>query len=99
METNINEMHNSPITSWKVAKKKAAFRFYLFIYVIVNCFLWTIWYINTANNINPGGTEKFPWPLWPMLFWGVGLLFNYFEVYKSKNSSAKKEYQNLKNNQ
>ena len=99
METNINEIHSEDAGIWKIEKKRTAFKLYLSIYIIVNAFLWTIWYINIANNINAAKTENFPWPLWPTLFWGIGVLFNYFEIHKSKNHSSEREYQNLKNNQ
>jgi hypothetical protein len=99
METNINEIHRQGLGIWKIEKKRTAFKLYLSIYIIVNAFLWTIWYINIENNINAAKTQGFPWPLWPTLFCGIGVLFNYFEIYKSKNYSSEKEYQNLKNNQ
>ncbi len=99
METNINEIHSKDFGIWKIEKKRAAFKLYLSIYIIVNAFLWTIWYINLANDISGVKTQNFPWPLWPALFWGIGVLFNYFEIYKSKNHSSQREYQNFKNNQ
>lgn len=92
METNINEVHGKDPGIWKMEKKRTAFKLYLSIYIIVNIFLWTIWYINIANNIYATKTYGFPWPLWPTLFWGIGVLFNYFEIHKSKNLSSEREY-------
>ncbi len=95
METNNNNSKSPGL--WKTEKKKTAFKFYLLIYIIVNGVFWTIWYINLSNN--NAKTESFPWPLWPTLFWGIGVLYNYFEIHKSKNNLSEIEYQNLKNNQ
>ena len=38
----------------------------------------------------------FPWPVWPMFGWGIGVLFNYFGAYKSTDHLAEREYQKLK---
>jgi len=94
METNHNEIQNNDHGIWKINKKKIAFKFYLLIYIIANTFLWMIWYMNIAKN-NTGVTGSFPWPIWPTLFWGIGVLYTYFEIYKLKHPSSKLNIKNL----
>ena len=78
METNTN-YHET----WKIEKKRTAFKIYLFTYIIANTFLWMIWYMSIAKNTASKGS--FPWPIWPTLFWGIGVLYTYFEIYRSKH--------------
>jgi 2TM domain len=97
MESNINESTFKDPELWKVAKKRAGFKYHLFIYLIVNIFFWTLWYINFRNNnILPEERGIFPWPVWLMFGWGIGVLFNYLGAYKSTGYLAEREYQKLK---
>lgn len=78
---------------WKLAKRRAAFQRSLAAYFIINAFLWAIWWF--ASNHDRGG---FPWPVWPMLGWGIGLAFQYLNAYGgSKEDLEQKEYDKLKN--
>lgn len=77
---------------WRIAKKRAAFKKHLFSYIVVNGMLWCIW----AFQHKPwhGG---FPWPAWVSLFWGIGLLFNYYEAFHGNDyDMAEHEYEKLK---
>lgn len=39
-----------------------------------------------------------PWPVWSMLGWGIGLLFQYLNAYGgAKQDLVEKEYKKLKN--
>jgi hypothetical protein len=83
---------------WKTAQKRAAFKYHVLIYFIMNVFFWTIYYISLRTNTTPPqDRDMIPWPVYPMLGWGIGVLFNYVDVYKSRNSLAEKEYEKLKN--
>lgn len=74
---------------WKIAKKRAAFKRHLFAYVVVNGFLWCLWWIGRKEDTHA-------WPLYPMLGWGIGLAFNYYDAYQGDNDSlAEKEYSKL----
>lgn len=85
---------------WKLAEKRAAFRTHALIYFIMNILFWTIWYISLKNNPNPPARiHEIPWPVWPLLGWGIALFFNYRAAYKNNNSMAEKEYNKLKNKQ
>lgn len=83
---------------WKVAQKRAAFKYHVLIYFIMNIFFWTLWYISLRNNSTPPSERDIiPWPVWPMVGWGIGVLFNYVGVYRAGNRLAEKEYDKLKN--
>ena len=69
---------------WETAQKRASFKSHLLTYVIVNAFLWGIWYFTghqreiTIDNWN---SRHYPWPIWSTLGWGVGLAFHFAGAY------------------
>jgi uncharacterized ion transporter superfamily protein YfcC len=76
---------------WRLAKKRAAFKWTFISYILVNSFLVGVWYFTD--------TEYF-WPKWCMLGWGIGLLIQFLEAYSGNTFfSAESEYQKLKQNQ
>lgn len=78
---------------WRIARKRAEFRKSLYSYIIVNSFLWLVWWF-TGGSTGFWGT---PWPIWVMLGWGVGLGMQYYEAYHSDSSNmAEREYEKLK---
>lgn len=78
---------------WKIAKKRAAFKRHLFTYSIMNVFFWLIWLISGYNH----GHYDFPWPVYVMVGWGIGLAFNYIKAYTGFNDSLQEnEYQKLR---
>ena len=80
---------------WQQAKKRAGFKTQAIIYVLVNGFLWALWYFNNSHKDSDGGI---PWPLWPTLGWGIGLAFSFVGAYLSSGSTAvEREYEKLKN--
>ena len=56
----------------KRLKAKRDFKMHLGAYVIVNAMLVGIWALSGMGNF---------WPIWVMLFWGVGLAFNGWSAY------------------
>jgi len=48
-------------------KAKKGFYSHLTVYVLVNLMLVAIWYFTGAGYF---------WPMWVILFWGIGLIFN-----------------------
>jgi 2TM domain len=56
-------------------RQKSDFRTHLFVYSVVNGFLVVIWLAT-----GPG----FFWPMFPMLAWGIGLVFHAWDVHWRK---------------
>ncbi|MEO8414862.1 MAG: 2TM domain-containing protein [Ginsengibacter sp.] len=81
------EIENKDPKCWKAAQKRAGFTYHVFIHLPVIIFFWTLWYINSPSFAERG---TFPWPLWPLFGWGIGVLFNYPGVYTSTNHLAGK---------
>jgi hypothetical protein len=81
---------------WKMAKRRADFKKHLTSYVLVNLFLWGLWWFTAGQYHIPTGPV--PWPAWVSLGWGLGLGFNYFEAYGDgdKQTAIEKEYEKLK---
>jgi len=96
MTTNIeNAISERDEVLWEIAKKRADFKSHLVSYVIVNIFLWSLWYFSGMR-----GKNDFPWPLWVTLGWGIGLGFNYAGAYIfPKSNSVQREYEKLQNEQ
>ena len=86
---------------WKKAKARVGFRMHLRTYLIVNAGLWLIW-AATNFGLNSFGHNSyiFPWPIFPMLGWGIGLASHYFAVFHSnERSMIEEEYQKLMRSQ
>ena len=60
-------------------EKKREFRTHVLAYVLVNSFLWLIWGVVYAA----GGTW-FPWPVFAMAGWGIGLVLHAWDVYRRR---------------
>ena len=81
---------------WKIARKRASFKKHFTSYFLVILFLWAIWWFTTERrHIYTGAV---PWPVWPMLAWGLAIAFNYFDAYGSpdRQSAVEKEFEKLK---
>jgi hypothetical protein len=95
------EPKHDPIL-WKQAKARVGFRMHLRSYLIINVGFWLIWaVINfTTRSLNNHGL-LFPWPIFPTIGWGIGLLSHYFAVYHRGNETSmiEEEYQKLVNRQ
>ena len=82
---------------WRLAKKRADFKKHLYTYIIINTFLWAIWFVTMGHEEMNWYTA---WPIWPTLGWGIGIAFNYFDAYHgSKADLVEKEYEKLKREQ
>ncbi|MBC3783944.1 2TM domain-containing protein [Spirosoma utsteinense] len=83
---------------WKQAKARVGFRMHLRSYLIINAGLWLIWAFSTFASDASFNTQHFPWPLFPMLGWGIGLAMHYVSVYNffgNERNMAEQEYQKL----
>ena len=59
-------------------QKRRKFRAHLTVYVLVNSLLWLIWGILFAT-----GGPWFPWPVFPLVGWGIGLAFHAGETHRA----------------
>ncbi|MEP6711379.1 MAG: 2TM domain-containing protein [Ferruginibacter sp.] len=82
---------------WEIAQKRAGFKGHLLAYIIVNVFLWSLWYYTSFKNMQ-NQWSPYPWPIWTTLGWGIGLAFHFTGAYIfPKANSVEKEYEKLKN--
>jgi hypothetical protein len=106
-------MDNSQMTEqdkmlWKQAKKRVSFRRHLFVYLIINGFVWAMWCMRffhvdvDSDNGNMGENMHHfhihGSPIFMTLGWGLGLAFHFYSAYFDNQSTAvEKEFQKLKN--
>ena len=96
-------MENSSIENekdkmlWNEARKRVEFKKHLFVYLVVNIFLWLMWYFFTRQTISTG-EEGIPWPLFTTLGWGFGVFWHFIGTYfmGNKYNQVEKEYKKLK---
>ena len=67
-------------TAQSKAKAKVEFRIHLINYVVINAILAIINLILTPEHI---------WFKWPLLGWGIGIIFHAINFYYSGNTSIK----------
>lgn len=80
---------------WQVASRRASFKRHLASYIIVNSFLWVLWYFTAAKTYGSG----LPWPIWSTLGWGIGIAFHFAGAYiNTGTNSVEKEYDKLTQN-
>lgn len=75
----------------KAEKRVAAvqgFKRHLFTYIVINAFLIIIWLITALVS---GGGAWFPWFVFVLVGWGIGLGFNAYNVYGGGMDEAKRE--------
>ena len=91
-------MEQKDETLWRIAKKRADFKKHLYTYIIINGFLWAIWYISKDGQEDTNWISA--WPIWPTLGWGIGVAFDYIGAYhSSKENAVEREYEKLKREQ
>lgn len=79
---------------WKVAKKRAGFKTSLTLYIVINIFLWLIWFFTNNERDDWNGI---PWPVWVMAGWGLGIIMQYLDAYRGdKQTMAEREYKKLR---
>jgi len=78
------------------AQAKVGFYGHLSVYVGVNLLLFFIWLFT-------GGLQgAFPWFVFPLVFWGIGLIANYLSVFVHTgylDRMTEQEYNKLKEDQ
>ncbi|RYY86209.1 MAG: 2TM domain-containing protein [Chitinophagaceae bacterium] len=79
---------------WRVARRRADFRKQFYTYLVINAFLWALWFF-TGGRSYGGGV---PWPVWPTLGWGIGIAFQWFQAFGPGSGApdpADSEYEKL----
>lgn len=90
MENNITPA-GKDAQLWEIAHQRASFKRHLVTYLIMSVFFWIVWYFSGEHDI-----RSFPWPIWPMLGWGIGVAFHYINAYVLPKSNAiEREYEKL----
>jgi hypothetical protein len=78
----------------RVAQRRG-FQMHLTIYLLVNAGLWIIWYL-AMPLINVG----VPWPIFPTLGWGVGIvahgLTTYWSLSGADDAAVEREMERLR---
>jgi hypothetical protein len=83
---------------WEIAQKRASFTRNLLSYFTVIPFLWVIWFFTGQHYSS--GSYNYPWPVWPTLVWGIGLVFHFAGAYIFPQVNlVENEYQKLKSKQ
>ena len=59
----------------KRVEEKKAFYTHLVVYIIVNAMLVLVWWLTSGNG------SRFPWFVFPLGGWGIGLLFHFLGVF------------------
>ncbi|GAA3604368.1 hypothetical protein GCM10022419_106370 [Nonomuraea rosea] len=60
--------------------RKLGLWLHLLCYVVANIAQVVVWMVYTP--------ERFFWPLWSIIFWGIGLAFHVYGVYSPPKSNA-----------
>ena len=72
----------------ELAHKRVEFRSHLIAYSVIIGACWIIWAVTGRH---------YPWPMWPMVGWGIGVIFHYlFDYRPAKFLSEEEEYRKLK---
>ena len=79
----------------KRVEEKKGFFIHLTVYIVVNIMLMLIWAFAAGGG--------YPWFLWPLGGWGIGLLFHFLGVFvfgrKSDRAAIEKEAEKIKREQ
>ncbi len=84
MDTNELQPPPADLRALAIAqlRKKRDLQAHVIAYVTVNAFLVGIWYA-----VDPDG---FFWPVFPLLGWGIGMIFHVWDVYSPVVPSEEK---------
>ncbi len=78
--------------TWEIAKRRVAFKNHLAVYIVINLFLWAIWFFYADN-------KRSYWPIYTTLGWGIGVVFHYLNAYVfPKENSVEREYDKMMRN-
>ena len=67
----------------RLAKERIGFKAHLVTYISVISFLWVIAFVT--------GSWHHPWPIYPMMSWGIGLVAHYYAAYRKYDKWVERE--------
>jgi hypothetical protein len=62
----------------KKAEEKMGFLIHLGVYILVNILLFFVWWFTNGDDV-------FPWFIFPLIGWGIGLCAHFIGVYATYN--------------
>ncbi len=71
----------------KRVEAKKGFFIHLGMYVVINVFLFLVWFFLA------GGPGSYPWFLWVIFGWGIGVVANAISVFMHSSSWEQREIQ------
>ncbi|HMF73541.1 MAG TPA: 2TM domain-containing protein [Flavitalea sp.] len=75
---------------WEIAKRRASFRYHFATYLVVISAIWIFW------SFASGEYNSYPWPIWPTMGWGIGLLFHFLGAFVFPHeNSVEREYEKM----
>jgi hypothetical protein len=84
------DTHQKDDLLWKIAKRRAAFKWNFSVYLAVHTGLISVWFITAKSG-------EYFWPVWSLLGWGIGIIYQYMNAYQHIGIfSADSEYEKLK---
>ena len=69
-------------------EEKLGFRTHLIVYIIINSLLFLIWLF---TSIFASDGWIFPWFIFPLVGWGIGIAFHAWGVYGPYSGEARRE--------
>lgn len=72
-----HQIHGSRITATTLKK---GFSIHLLVFLLTTPLTWLVWYFTDRT---------YPWPLWTVLAWAIGVLFHYLGVFVFKKYKGK----------
>lgn len=76
-ESNRSEYDRAYRMAERRVKAKMGFYWHLTVYLIINGMFLAIYFLSSLA----AGDLYYPWPIWPMAGWGIGLIFNFLAVF------------------
>jgi len=89
MKDNVEQSEDLRQLAIRRIKKKSDFKAHLLAFVLVNSVIVAIWAVTGSG---------FFWPIFPMLGWGIGVVFNAWDAYRRPEPTEqqiRREIENL----
>jgi fatty acid desaturase len=75
----------------EMVEAKLGFKRHLMVYVVINAFLFAIWLITALVS---GGGAWFPWFVFVLVGWGIGVVMHGYRVYYGEDDAKRKKLVN-----